>query len=109
MAEQLLELTDGKGVDVTIDFVCAGGPQEAALNALGKGGRMVVLAGHGQPFQADQRKFLHNEIELLGSRYATRQEVLDSLDLVARGELWPLVTETVPLAQAEAITSARKG
>jgi len=34
---------------------------------------------------------------------ATRQEVLDSLDLVARGEVWPLVTEKVPLEKAEAI------
>ena len=29
--------------------------------------------------------------------------MLDSLELVARGELWPLVTEKAPLAQAEAI------
>jgi propanol-preferring alcohol dehydrogenase len=103
VAEQLLELTGGKGVDVAIDFVCADGTQEAALEGLGRGGRLVMLAGHGQPFTADPRQFLQKEIELLGSRYATRQEVLDSLDLVARGEVWPLVTEKVPLAQAEAI------
>jgi D-arabinose 1-dehydrogenase-like Zn-dependent alcohol dehydrogenase len=46
---------------------------------------------------------LRKELEIMGSRYATRQEVLDSLDLVARGEVWPLVTEKVPLAQAETI------
>jgi len=46
---------------------------------------------------------LRSELEILGSRYATRQEVMDSLDLVARGDIWPLVTEKVPLAQAEAI------
>ena len=44
-----------------------------------------------------------NEITLMGSRYATKQEVLDSLDLVARGEVWPLVTEVVPVAEAEAL------
>ena len=103
VAEQLLELTGGRGVDVAIDFVCANGTQEAALKGLGRGGRLVVLAGHGQPFTADQRMFLNKELELLGSRYATRQEVLDSLELVARGDLWPLVTEKAPLAEAEAI------
>jgi D-arabinose 1-dehydrogenase-like Zn-dependent alcohol dehydrogenase len=46
---------------------------------------------------------MRKEAEILSSRYATRQEVLDSLDLVARGELWPLVTEKAPLAEAEAI------
>ena len=66
-------------------------------------GRYVMLAGSSKPFTADPADFLRKEGELLGSRYATRQEVLDSLDLVARGELWPLVTEKAPLAQAEAI------
>ncbi len=103
VAEQLLELTGGKGVDVAIDFVCTTGTQEAAVKALGKGGRLVVLSGHGKPFTADPAAFLRKELELLGSRYATRQEVLDSLDLVASGDLWPLVTEKLPLAEAETI------
>lgn len=102
-AEHLLELTGGKGLDVAIDFVCSGATQEAALGALGKGGRLVVLAGHGQPFKAATANFLRKELELLGSRYATRQEVYDSLELVARGEVWPLVTEKVPLEEAESI------
>ena len=103
VAEQLLELTGGKGVDVAIDFVCAKQTLEAAQQSLGRGGRLVVLGGHGQPFQADPRAMLQKELELIGSRYATRQEVLDSLDLVARGEVWPLVTEKVPFDQAESL------
>lgn len=103
VAEQLLELTGGKGVDVAIDFVCAKQTLEAAQQSLGRGGRLVVLGGHGQPFQADPRAMLQKEQELIGSRYATRQEVLDSLDLVARGEVWPLVTEKVPFDQAESL------
>ncbi|MBI2509169.1 MAG: zinc-binding dehydrogenase [Betaproteobacteria bacterium] len=103
VAERLLELTGGKGVDVAIDFVCANGTQEAALGALGKGGRLVMLAGHGKPFTADPATLLRKEIEILGSRYATRQEVIESLELVARGEFFPIVTEKAPLEQAEAI------
>jgi D-arabinose 1-dehydrogenase-like Zn-dependent alcohol dehydrogenase len=63
----------------------------------------VTLGGHGAPFQADPAAMLRKELEILGSRYATRQEVMDSLELVARGDLWPLVTEKVPFTQAEAI------
>jgi propanol-preferring alcohol dehydrogenase len=103
VTEQLLELTGGKGIDVAIDFVCTAGTLEAAFGALGRGGRLVTLGGHGEPFKARPGAMLRNELEIMGSRYATRQEVLDSLDLVARGEVWPLVTEKVPLAQAEAI------
>ena len=34
------------------------------------------------------------ELELLGSRYCSKQEIKESLDLVARGDVWPVVTET---------------
>jgi len=47
---------------------------------------------------------------VMGSRYATKQEVIDSLDLVARGEVWPLVTDIRPMAEAEALhRSVEKG
>lgn len=103
VAERLLELTDGRGVDVAIDFVSSAQTLQAALGALGKGGRLVTLGGHGESFKVEPGALLRKELEILGSRYATRQEVLDSLDLVARGELWPLVTEKVPLDQAESL------
>ncbi len=103
VAEQLLEATDGKGVDVAIDFVSSASTLEPALAALGKGGRLVTLGGNGKPFNADPAKILRNEIEILGSRYATRQEVMDTLQLVARGEFKALVTDQVPLAEAEAL------
>ena len=103
VTERLRELTDGKGIDVAIDFVSSAQTLQAALGALGKGGRLVTLGGHGESFKADPGAMLRNELEILGSRYATRQEVLESLELVARGELWPLVTEKVPLEQAESI------
>lgn len=103
VVEQLLDLTGGKGVDVALDFVCTAETLHAACAALGKGGRLVVLVGHGQPLEADAGPIVLKEIEILGSRYASRQEVIDSLELVARGQIWPMVTEKVQLEQAEAI------
>jgi len=103
VGEQLLEATGGKGIDVAVDFVSAPSTAEAALAALGKGGRYVTLGGHGGTFTAYPGEMLRRELELLGSRYATKEEVVESLELVARGELWPMVTEKVPLEQAEAL------
>ena len=103
VTEQLMTLTAGKGVDVVIDFVSSAATLEAAMPALAKGGRLVTLGGHGSAFRANPGEMLRKEIELLGSRYASREEVVESLELVARGELWPLVTEKRPLAEAEAI------
>lgn len=103
VAQQLIEHTDGRGVDVVFDYVCTKDTIEASIAGLNKGGRLVLLAGNSQRFDADGPMIMQKEIEVMGSRYATRQEVIESLELVARGDLWPLVTEKVPLAEAEAL------
>jgi len=103
VADALWEISKGEGIDVAIDFVSTTSTLEAAISALGRGGRLVTLGGAGEPFQAHAGEMLKKELELLGSRYATKQEVIDSLELVARGEIWPLVTETYRLEEAEVV------
>jgi len=100
---QLLELTAGRGADVVFDFVCSRQSIESAISGLNKGGRLVLLAGNGERFDADGPAIMRREIEVMGSRYATKQEVAESLELVARGDISPLVTEKLPLAEAEAL------
>jgi len=39
----------------------------------------------------------------MGSRYCSMQQVVDSLELCARGDVWPLVTETYKLEEAETV------
>jgi propanol-preferring alcohol dehydrogenase len=103
IAQALLDLTRGEGIDVAIDYVSSTATLEAGAKALGRHGRLVTLGGAGQPFTASARDMLMKEQELLGSRYVTRTEILETLDLVARGEVWPLVTDIRPLAEAEAV------
>jgi propanol-preferring alcohol dehydrogenase len=103
VTEQLLEATGGKGIDVAIDFVSSASTLEAACAALGKGGRLVTLGGNSATFNVNPGEMLRKELELLGSRYASKQEVVESLELVARGELWPIVRDKVPMAEAEAV------
>src|SRR5262249_17863791 len=99
----LRDLTDGRGVRVVGDYVCTTATREAGVKALGRHGRLVVLGGAAQPFNVPAREMLLDEREVLGSRYVTRAEILESCDLVARGEVWPLVTDVRPLAEAEAL------
>ena len=98
---QLMDLTHGKGIDVAIDYVCTQGTLEAAAKSLGVHGRLVILGGAAQPFNLNGREMLLKEQDVLGSRYVTRTEIMETLDLVARGEVWPLVSEVRPLAEAE--------
>jgi propanol-preferring alcohol dehydrogenase len=104
VAEALRELTGGRGVDVVVDFVSRDVTLNAGFKALGRGGRLVTLGGSGGgSVTATSRHLISNEIMVMGSRYATKQEVIDSLELVARGDVWPLVTEVRPMAEAEAL------
>ena len=96
-------LLDTGGVDVVIDFVSSKETLEAGVSALGRGGRLVTLGGAGRAFEASAAAMLEKELVLMGSRYATHQEVIDSLELCARGEIRPLVTEIVAMEDAEAL------
>src|SRR3990170_3941977 len=86
VAEALLDLTHGQGVDVAIDYVSATATLEAGAKALGRHGRLVTLGGAGQPFRVSAMDLLLKEQDVLGSRYVTRVEILETLGLVARGE-----------------------
>lgn len=101
--EQLMELTDGKGIDVAIDYVSSKSTLETGAAALGRGGRLVTLGGSGEHFSADASNMLNKELELIGSRYCTREEVIATLELVAAGEVTPLVTEIADFHDVAAV------
>ncbi|MAF47286.1 MAG: hypothetical protein CMM10_03390 [Rhodospirillaceae bacterium] len=101
--EALMDLTDGNGVDVAIDYVSAAVTLEQAVGGLGVRGRMVTLGGSGQTFEADAMQMLVKELDLLGSRYVSKSEMYQSLELVARGEVWPLVSDIRGMDEAETI------
>jgi D-arabinose 1-dehydrogenase-like Zn-dependent alcohol dehydrogenase len=101
--EALLDLTRGRGVDVVIDYVSTKATLEAGVNVLARRGRLVTLGGAGKTFQVSASDLLYKEQEVLGSRYVTRREILETFDLIARREIWPLVTDIRPLAEAETL------
>lgn len=103
VADALRELTGGAGVDVAVDYVSARATLEAGAKSLGRGGRLVTLGAAGAPFTVSSVELLLKEQEVLGSRYVTRAEIIETLDIVARGEVRPLVTLTRPLEDAETV------
>jgi len=99
----LKDLTDGRGVDVAIDYVSSQPVLEAAAKSLARRGRMVILGGAGGEFKLSAFDLLYEEQSVLGSRYVTRSELLETLDIVARGEVWPMVSDIRPWTDAEAV------
>jgi propanol-preferring alcohol dehydrogenase len=98
--EVIEDFTENSGLDVVIDFVSSKSSLETGAELLGNGGRLLTLGGSGEFFNVDSGNMLLKEIELIGSRYCSKQEVIDSLNLVSRGLITPLVTEKVSPNQA---------
>jgi len=102
--EAALKDAGGGGVDVVVDFVSSKATLEAGVQALGKGGRLVTLGGNAPvPFEVSAANLLVNEIDVLGSKSFTAGEIGAALELCARGEVWPLVTETWKLEEANTV------
>ena len=102
IVEALRDLTGG-GVDVSIDYVSSTSTVETAISALGPHGRMVTLGGAGENFTANAKTLLLQEQSILGSRYVTRSEIIETLELCARREIWPLVSLIKPLEDVEEV------
>ena len=103
VAAALRDATGG-GVDVVVDFVSSKATLEAGVQALGKGGRLVTLGGNAPtPFEVSAANLLANEIDVLGSKSFTAGEIGEALEICARGEVWPLVTETYSLEEADTV------
>ena len=98
--EVIEDFTNNCGLDVVIDFVSSKSSLETGTELLGSGGRLITLGGSGEFFNIDSGNILLKEIEIIGSRYCSKQEVIDSLNLVSRGLITPLVTEKVSPYQA---------
>ena len=92
--------TGGEGVDVAIDNV--GSPVfEPTRRSIAVGGRWLLigqLTGQFVPFNPAQL-FLKN-VSMLSATSTTRQQLIDCLALVARGQIEPIVSRSLPLEQA---------
>ena len=98
-AAALGEATDhGDGPTVVVDTVGDLDTLRAAWDALAMGGRVVSLTTHhDRVFDAPMREYVVKEAAFLGSRYATRDEVVRAARMLADGRVRADVTERLSL------------
>jgi NADPH:quinone reductase-like Zn-dependent oxidoreductase len=104
IVERVRAATGGTGVDLVFDHV--GGPHfPAGLEALDRGGRVVICGGHaGEVVELDVIPFFRAERRIIGAQSHTRAETERILDLAARGRITPVVHKTFPLRETRAAT-----
>ena len=100
VAARVREATDGHGVDVALEHV-GGEVFVSSLNALAVDGRVVVCGGHaGEVVPVDLIELFRHEWSIIGCARATEAELREVIELVGRGELDPVISETGPLERA---------
>lgn len=100
MAQAVLDLTSGRGVDLVFEHV-GGELFRQALRCVTTDGRLALCGAHGgETVPVDLLDLFRREVRIIGSRVYTRAELLHVLELVAAGRLRPLVYKVLPLSEA---------
>jgi D-arabinose 1-dehydrogenase-like Zn-dependent alcohol dehydrogenase len=90
--------------DVVVDFVGSAEGMRSALEVLAAGGRLVCLTGHtGESVRPSSRELVFRQLAVLGSRYASRSELLTAAELVRAGRVRPVISERVGLDGVESV------
>jgi len=94
------EVTDGDGADVVIDTV--GSPIfHATRRSLAKGGRWVLVGQvTGDLVSFNPAQLFLKGVSMLSATSTTRQELIDSLEMLRRGKVRAIIDRTLPLEQA---------
>jgi len=102
--EEALRLTKGRGVDVLVDMVGLPETLEASLRSVGKGGRVVFVGSYDNSAVLPLNpRALSGEIYLTGSRYCSRQELAEAVELVSQGRIRPVINRICNLGEADEV------
>jgi D-arabinose 1-dehydrogenase-like Zn-dependent alcohol dehydrogenase len=98
-------------LDVVIDAVGQEATMQHAEQLVRAGGRIVAVGyAATSNFVVPSRRFVLEEVELVGSRYVQRAELERAIRLVADGRVQIVVDAVKPFAEAgEALTALREG
>ena len=109
--EAVRKLTDGQGVDVVLEFVANQQTLPSSYRSVKRAGRLVFVGYTPElPMSVMPHELVRNELEIVGSRANSKQELQETMDLVAGGRIKPIVDRVFPLTEIEeAFDALREG
>lgn len=100
--EEVRALAGGGGVDVVLEFVSNQATLPSSVQSLARGGRLVFVGYTPElPLSIMPHVMVRNELEVLGSRANSKQELEDTMALVAQGKITPIVDQVFSLEDVE--------
>jgi L-iditol 2-dehydrogenase len=99
LIQEILRLTQGRGVDVVLEAVGREETVAAAIECVRKGGAVTLIGNIAQQVSIPLQKVVTRQIRLQGS-CASAGEYPEAIDLVASGKIKvaPLISAIVPLS-----------
>ncbi|MFB6300119.1 MAG: zinc-binding dehydrogenase [Halobacteriales archaeon] len=95
--ERVMELTDGRGVNLVADHVGQETWQQS-INSLAMGGRMVICgATSGPDPDINIRSVYQHHRQILGAPMGNRQDFRDVISLAERGKISPVIDSVLSL------------
>lgn len=108
--DEIRKATNGKGVDVMVDFVVSDESVKNSSSSLANGGKMVLVGVSNKPLSINPQIFVLKEFSLYGSLVGNKSELADLVELAKSGRLKSIVTKKFILEDINsALQSLRNG
>ena len=107
--DEVRRLTGGRGVDAAVDYVGHGDTFKIAIESLATAGRAVVVGAGKGDTSFNPLELVTSERVITGSRHSTRAELIETMEIMARGLVVPVIGMRLPFAEIETIFDAIKG
>ena len=101
LADEVMKLTSGEGVDVVCENIGDPTLWPGAFNSLARGGRMVTAGGHGGgEVTLNVKRLYLNRLRIIGAAGTNLADVEKSLDAARAGKIRAIIDRTMPLSAA---------
>jgi NADPH:quinone reductase-like Zn-dependent oxidoreductase len=101
LAEEIMRLTDGQGVDVVCENIADPTLWPGAFNSLAMGGRLVTAGAHGGgEVKLDVKRLYMRRLRILGAAGTNRADVDKALEAARAGKVRAIIDRTMPLREA---------
>jgi NADPH:quinone reductase-like Zn-dependent oxidoreductase len=101
LAEAVMKLTHGNGVDVVCENIADPTLWPGALNSLAIGGRLVTAGAHGGgTVELDVKRVYMRRLRIIGTAGTRLGDVDKALQAAAAGRIHAIIDRTLPLSEA---------
>jgi D-arabinose 1-dehydrogenase-like Zn-dependent alcohol dehydrogenase len=93
--------TDGEGVDLVVDNIGNRASVRQGLAMLRPGGKLLVVAYLDETFEVPSMPLFKTELQIIGCRGSTKQDLIDVVRLVRTGQVTPVLGASYALDQIQ--------